>query len=71
MTIIESSARRLNIKHVAGLISCSERHTDRMARSGRMPKPAKLGKALRWSQTELEEWVAGGCPDLRQSQKNC
>ena len=29
---------------------------------GRIPRPVKIGGALRWRRRELEEWIAAGCP---------
>ncbi len=29
---------------------------------GRIPRPVKIGGALRWRRLELEEWIAAGCP---------
>ncbi len=32
--------------------------------AGRVPRPVKIGGALRWRRRELEEWIASGCPAL-------
>jgi len=55
-------AALLNVHQVAELLGCSVRHVYRLAETGRMPKPAKLGALVRWPQRAIESWVADGCP---------
>jgi excisionase family DNA binding protein len=54
--------RLLTIKGVAELLQVSTRHIHRLADGGNMPAPLRLGGARRWDVTELERWVADGCP---------
>jgi len=54
--------RLLDVNAVAQLLSCSTRHVYRLADSGRMPRPRKLGVLARWDRGELEKWLADGCP---------
>lgn len=54
--------RLLNVNAVAQFLSCSTRHVYRLADSGRMPRPRKLGVLVRWDRIELEKWLADGCP---------
>lgn len=51
----------LDVKQTAALINCSQRHVYRLAGSGRMPAPVKLGQLVRWSRAGLEEWISLGC----------
>jgi excisionase family DNA binding protein len=48
---------------------CSTRHVRRMADSGRMPKPVKLGSLIRWPRAVIEQWIADGCPHVRNANK--
>ncbi len=57
--------RLLDVNAVAQFLSCSTRHVYRLADSGRMPRPRKLGALVRWDRQELEKWLAGGCPSCR------
>ena len=57
--------RLLDVKAVARFLSCSARHVYRLADSGRMPRPQKLGALVRWDRIELEEWLADDCPVCR------
>ncbi len=51
----------LDVVAVALLLQCSKRHVHRLANSGQLPPPRRLGKLARWSRVELEKWIAGGC----------
>ena len=52
----------LDIRAVATLLNCSVRHIHRLRDGGRMPQPVKLGSLSRWRRSELEAWIADGCP---------
>ena len=54
--------RLLDVNAVAQLLSCSTRHVYRLADSGQMPRPRKLGALARWDREELEKWLSDGCP---------
>jgi predicted DNA-binding transcriptional regulator AlpA len=60
----------IDVKAVAKLLSCSSRSVLRLAASGAMPKPHKLGNLTRWSRREIIEWIAAGCPHVGENQKN-
>ncbi len=47
---------------VAKLLSISERHVWALDSSGRIPRPSRLGRAVRWNLTELRAWQDAGCP---------
>ena len=51
----------LTVHEVARLLSCSARTVYRLADSGRLPRPIKLGTLKRWPRESFERWVAGGC----------
>jgi predicted DNA-binding transcriptional regulator AlpA len=59
------AAEMLDSKGVATMLGCSPRHAVRMADTGRMPRPIKLGALTRWRRTEIEAWIADGCPRVR------
>jgi predicted DNA-binding transcriptional regulator AlpA len=44
---------------------CSPRHVRRMADSGRIPRPIKLGNLIRWPVASIEKWESDGCPHIR------
>ncbi|MCX7420593.1 MAG: helix-turn-helix domain-containing protein [Planctomycetia bacterium] len=55
----------LDISAVAELLNCSPRHVRRLADTGKMPTPIKLGALLRFSRTDIDAWIAGGCKSVR------
>ena len=59
----------LDIATVARMLSCSVRHVHRLRDSRRMPHPIKLGALVRWRLTDIEEWVAEGCPSCRRRRR--
>ena len=66
MTISSTEeSRLLDVNTVAKFLSCSARHVYRLADSGRMPRPIKLGALVRWDRIELEKWLADDCPTCR------
>ncbi|MCA9251801.1 MAG: helix-turn-helix domain-containing protein [Phycisphaerales bacterium] len=61
----ETTPEMLEVKNVAALLGCSPRHVNRMSRTGRIPRPLKLGTLVRWRRSELLAWIDDGCPTLR------
>jgi excisionase family DNA binding protein len=57
----------IDIRKVASLLSCSPRHVQRLADMGRMPRPLRLGTLIRWRHSEIDSWIAEGCPSLSTS----
>jgi excisionase family DNA binding protein len=57
-------ARMLDVTAVANLLGVSSRHVYRLADGGRMPRPLKLGGAVRWDRRTIEDWIAAGCPNV-------
>ncbi len=51
----------LNTRDVAAMLQCSPRTVQRLAASGRMPRPVRLGRLARWSRPAIEVWIGNGC----------
>ena len=47
---------------VAQLLSISPRHAWGLDSSGRLPRPIRLGRSVRWDRAELKAWLAAGAP---------
>ena len=62
-------AGMLNVGDVAKMLRCSSRTVYRLADSGRMPRPIKLGALVRWPREQVEAWIADGCPNCRNGRK--
>jgi excisionase family DNA binding protein len=61
----DSQAALLDVAAVARLLHCSERHVYRLADSGKMPPPIRLGSLVRWSRQAVENWISEGCPRVQ------
>ena len=60
----------LSVDDIAKIyLGCSTRHVYRLADSGRMPRPIKLGSLVRWPRAVIEQWIADGCPNVRNARK--
>lgn len=51
----------LDAVQVANLLNCSKRHVFRLADSGKMPRPVRLGSLVRWRRVSLIAWISDGC----------
>lgn len=56
-------ARLLTVDDVAAMLGVSGRHIYRLADAGKMPRPVKLGGAVRWDRLAIADWIAAGCPE--------
>jgi len=65
----EITAELLTVGDVARLLRCSIRHVYRLADSGAMPRPVRLGQLVRWSRPAVSDWIAAGCPAVRRGGK--
>lgn len=61
----QGNVELLEVRGVAALLHCSPRHVYRLADSGRMPRPLRLGALVRWNRAVLMDWIAGGCKSVR------
>lgn len=52
----------VDTREAAELFGVSERTVASWNKSGRMPAPIRIGRAVRWGYDELRAWVAAGCP---------
>ena len=62
MTSVERKRVALSAEEVAESLGVSERHVWALHASGRLPKPVRLGRCVRWRREELLAWVEAGCP---------
>jgi len=58
----KSPSRLLTVEAVALMLDVSKRTVYRLSDAGRMPRPVKLGGAVRWDRTAISSWIAAGCP---------
>jgi excisionase family DNA binding protein len=58
----EDKGLLIDSRQAAKLLKVGERTLWRMWNSGTMPKPIRIGNAVRWSYEEIQAWVVAGCP---------
>lgn len=58
----EDEALLMNTREVAKLLTVSEKTVYTMQTNGEMPKPVRIGRAVRWGRDEIKTWVDEGCP---------
>lgn len=49
-------------REAAKMLNVSTRKLWAMQKSGELPPPIRIGRAVRWRLDALNEWVAEGCP---------
>lgn len=54
--------RMLTGEEVAGLLRCSRRTVYRLANTGTIPPPVRLGGLARWPRETIQAWIDAGCP---------
>ena len=52
----------LSVRELAGKLKVSTRHVWALLSSGRLPKPVRVGRAVRWRADDVTRWVEMGCP---------
>jgi predicted DNA-binding transcriptional regulator AlpA len=54
-----------DIESLSYMLDWSIRTTRRKHAAGLIPRPIRIAGAVRWRVSEIQEWVAVGCPDRR------
>jgi prophage regulatory protein len=55
-------ASLLTVQQVASITQLSARAIWRLRSKGWIPSPIRVGGAVRWRRSEIEEWIADDCP---------
>ncbi len=61
----------LTAEQVGVALGVSRATVWRMHASGRLPAPVRFGRAVRWEQYTIEEWLAAGAPSREQWEALC
>lgn len=61
----EDQGLLIDSRRAAKLLKVSERTLWKMHRTGEIPPPIRIGRAVRWSLEGLKQWVESGCPPHR------
>lgn len=60
----KTAAKLLTVPEVAEICGIASETVRRMTDRGAMPKPVRLGRAVRYRLSDLESWINDGCRDL-------
>lgn len=52
----------ISADEMAELLGISRAHVWRLHSQGRIPRPVRLGRAVRWDRATIERWLAAGTP---------
>jgi excisionase family DNA binding protein len=52
----------LTVRDVAAMLSVSTRQVWKLTASGKLPEPVRLGRSVRWRESDLAEFIRQGCP---------
>ncbi len=47
---------------VEEIVGLSGKSLSRMVKAGKMPKPLTVGGSRRWRRSDIQGWIAAGCP---------
>ncbi len=53
----------LTAQQLSERLGISLRHVRRLDSSGKLPRPFRLGRSVRWSVIEIDNWMGAGAPD--------
>ncbi|WP_437186684.1 helix-turn-helix transcriptional regulator [Planctomicrobium sp. SH668] len=54
----------LTVDDLAAVLKVSKRTIWRMRSCCQLPKPVKVGGGVRWRKSDIDAWIAQGCPTL-------
>lgn len=64
-TVTSTPNQLLTAKALGGILSLSKRQVFRLNSCGKLPKPIRIGGAVRWSAQEIADWLTAGAPDRK------
>lgn len=59
--MIADEAVLLNVRQVAGMTGLGQRTVWKLSAAGRMPRPVRIGRAVRWRRDDLIDWIENEC----------
>ena len=63
----EGERALLSAPAVARMLDLSARQVWRLLAGGRIPRPVRIGRSVRWRPADLAQWIADGCPKISES----
>lgn len=56
--------RLLSKKQVAEKMDCSWRTIHRLRDMGKICPPVRVGSLVKWRESDIDQWILAGCPDV-------
>jgi len=53
--------RLIDVRGVAERLNCSTRQVWKLASSGRLPAPLRLGRSVKWRESDIDRFITAGC----------
>lgn len=62
MSINTTESILVTADDVAAMLKISTRTLWRLRSTGKLPQPIRLGGSVRWRASDIDAWIAAGCP---------
>ena len=64
--------RAVDAKELGRILGLAVRTVRRLDQAGKLPRPVRIGAAVRWRLEEIQDWLTSGCPDRtrREARRN-
>lgn len=59
------TSKLLTAASVGQMLALSKRQIFRLNACGKIPKPIRIGGAVRWAESTIATWLAAGAPDRK------
>lgn len=60
------SCQLLTAKSLGAMLSLSARSVWRLRSAQKLPNPVKVGGAIRWRLSDIEQWMSMDCPNRKE-----
>lgn len=55
----------MSARDLGEVLRISVRSVWRLNASGKLPRPVRIGRSVRWRRCDIDRWIELGCPDRR------
>ncbi len=55
----------ITAKELAKMLTVSLRHIRRLDSAGKLPRPVRIGRCVRWPKDEICRWIEAGTPNRK------
>jgi predicted DNA-binding transcriptional regulator AlpA len=54
--------KAVDVKELSAILSVSQRHIWRLNAAKKLPRPVRMGRSVRWLESDIQEWLGMRCP---------